>query len=109
VSETARDIECHGGAAEVIVVFIRECIVLLVGVAVSLLASRFANAGRDFGALAAALLVFEMGVAMFAGDAGIPFGAWAVVAGFGTSYVLLFCLAHRMGHSPGHYSDEVVL
>ncbi len=39
-----------------IAVIFRECIVLLLGVAVSLLASLFGNAGRDFGALAAAIL-----------------------------------------------------
>ena len=106
-----------------ITVICRECVVLLIGVGVSLLASLFGNAGRDFGALAAAillpivfcliraivvqfpraklslfwrgsyqitialalisLLIFEMGVAMFAGAGDIPVGAWSVVVGFG--------------------------
>ncbi len=129
-----------------IAVVFRECVVLLVGVAVSLLASLFGNAGRDFGALVAAillpiafcliraamvrfpravlsllrrgsyqitiglalisLLVFEMGIAMLAGDADIPLGVWGVVAGFGAGYVSLFCLAHRIGRLSDKSSSE---
>lgn len=122
-----------------IAVFLRESTVLVIGVAVSFIASLFGDAGRDFGALAAAilipiafclvraamirfpreqlpplrrgafqtvtgaalvsLLVFEMGVAMFAGAADIPLVWWIVVAGFGVSYVLLSCVAHRVTYS----------
>jgi Ca2+/Na+ antiporter len=39
-----------------IAVVFRECVVLLLGIAVSLVASLFGNAGRDFGALVAAIL-----------------------------------------------------
>jgi drug/metabolite transporter (DMT)-like permease len=117
-------------------VIFRECIVLLLGVAVSLVASLFGNAGRDFAALVAAvlipiafcllraatvrypsktlsvsrrtgfqlaiglafasLLVFEMGVAMFAGAADIPLVVWVVVGVFGICYVLLFAVAHLL-------------
>jgi hypothetical protein len=122
-----------------IVVFLRECVVLLLGVGVSLIASLLANAGRDFGALAAAillpvtfcliraalvryphgkpapfrrggfrvaigvalvfLLLFEMGLAFFAGADGIPIVWWVVVVGFGAAYVLLFCVAHLVASS----------
>lgn len=117
-------------------VIFRECIVLLLGIAVSLVASLFGNAGRDFAALVAAvlipiafcllraatvrypsktlsvarrtgfqlaiglafasLLVFEMGVAMFAGAADIPLVVWVVVGAFGICYVLLFVVAHLL-------------
>ncbi len=123
-----------------IAVLCRECVFLLIGVGVSLLASLFGNAGRDFGALVAAillpigfcliraavirspraelslfwwrsyqitiglalvsLLIFEMGVAMFAGEADIPLGAWGVVAAFGVGYILLFGVAHRICRWP---------
>jgi hypothetical protein len=48
------------------------------------------------------LFLFEVGVAMFAGAADIPRGAWGVVVGFGVGYVFLFCIAHRLGLSPDH-------
>jgi len=129
-----------------IAVIFRECIVLLVGVAVSFVASLFGNAGRDIGALAAAILfpiafclvraamvrypqgklpllrrggfqlaiglaiislfVFEVGVAMFAGAADIPLGAWGVVASFGAGYVLLLCVAYRLSYSPDYLAGE---
>ena len=113
---------------------IRETCVLLLGLAVSLVCSLFGNAGRDFGALVAAILVpivfcliragfadlsldglrssrrlvaqivfavslvslllFEMGVAMFAGAADIPVGVWFVVAGFGAAYIILMVSAN---------------
>jgi len=137
---------CHGGGKQVAAIFIRECIVLVLAFGISLIASMFANAGRDIGALAAALLlpvgfclvraarvryqrtelstlrsvshqivlalafisllIFEAGVAMFAGDAGIPFGVWVVVGGFGVGYVLLFCFAHWIGQPPDVLTDE---
>lgn len=113
---------------------IRETCVLLLGLTVSLVCSLFGNAGRDFGALVAAILVpivfclvragladlpleglrasrrifaqilfavslvslllFEMGVAMFAGAADIPAGVWGVVAGFGVAYITLMVYAN---------------
>ena len=117
---------------------IRETCVLLLGLTVSLVCSLFGNAGRDFGALVAAILVpivfclvragladlpleglrasrrifaqilfavslvslllFEMGVAMFAGaadiPADIPAGVWGVVAGFGVAYITLMVYAN---------------
>jgi hypothetical protein len=125
-------------------VVFREFIVLLLGAAVSFFASLFGNAGRDFGALVAAvllpiafcliraalvrypsqalsalrracfqlalalglvlLLVFEMGVAMFAGAADIPLGVWAVVSAFGIGYVLLFAAAHCLRGLPDRFA-----
>ena len=122
-------------------VIFRECIVLLLGIAVSFVASQFGNADQDFGALIAAillpvvfcliraalvrypshtpsalrrtgfqfalalglisLLVFEMGVAMFAGAADIPIAVWVVIGAFGIGYVVLLAVAHHLRGFPG--------
>lgn len=51
-----------------------------------------------------ALLVFEMGVAMFAGAQGIPAGVWVVLSVFGAGYVCLFVLAHTLSRRTGHHA-----
>ena len=44
------------------------------------------------------LLIFEMGVAMFAGAADIPAGVWCVLLMFGVAYICLYVTAHRLAH-----------
>ena len=118
-------------------VAVRETLVLLLGVAISLAASRFGNAGAGFPKLAVAillpiafclaraklvklptrrrtspwrcflsqlafaaafilLLLFEMGVALFAGSADIPVGFWVVLGCFGFGYIALFLVARSL-------------
>jgi hypothetical protein len=42
-----------------------------------------------------ALLLFEMGVGLFAGARDIPMTVWMVVAGFGGVYCVMICVAER--------------